>query len=135
MVADNEHSDLPGIVAVGVPSENLLWVLLGFDMDAATFPKTQRFNAEECWQCLQRKHMFCFNFRLEIDVCFSPWLYFARTDPSLRRLIVMKPGNAMGASRQPEPGKVAGRWASMGVAGCRWAMKGKHPISRYCHVI
>ena len=35
---DNEHGQLPGIDAGGDPTENLLWVLVGFDVQNLTFP-------------------------------------------------------------------------------------------------
>ena len=46
LCSDNEHCDLPGISQDGVPSENLLWILLGFESESATFPKNQHFNGQ-----------------------------------------------------------------------------------------
>ena len=101
LVADNEHCDLPGIVEGGVPSENLLWVLVGFDMDAATFPKTQRFNAEERWLC------FASTSYSKLMLYFARTSHFSKPPTATKRASVRK-------SRSTIPGVSAcSAWATV----------------------
>ena len=44
---DNSTCHLPGLVVGDNPSENLLWVLVGFDVETFTYPQHQRFNSED----------------------------------------------------------------------------------------
>ena len=47
LLSDNGTCDLPGFEEGAVPSENLMWILCGFDAECQHFPASQHFNGEE----------------------------------------------------------------------------------------
>ena len=52
MLSDNEQCDLPGFSEGSTnPGENLLWILVGFDMATMTYPDHQQFNSQEPLEC------------------------------------------------------------------------------------
>lgn len=57
------NGQLPGLTTGSDPSENLLWVLLGFDPHNLVYPVSLRFNSEDsaCVAAPGSRHVLCFS--------------------------------------------------------------------------
>ena len=47
LLAENGSCDLPGFAEQANPAENLLWILVGFDVATMAYPEHQQFNSQE----------------------------------------------------------------------------------------